>query len=150
MSPFEHRTAIIFQALILTLNAFETSYGINLWIWIEESVFQTMQCQLSHQWGDAFFFHFTHVDQTLHLHLQFLMGPRGTIHVNHLQAPCGAFLRWDLSCRSLSIILIPMSILHVFGSRLSAVVGCDMVLHRNKKNLLGLMGLYLWWLFFGM
>jgi hypothetical protein len=28
-----------------------------------------------------------------------LMGPRGAIHVNHLQAPCGAFLRWDLSWR---------------------------------------------------
>ncbi len=25
------------------------------------------------------------------------MGPRGTIHVNHLQAPCGAFFWWDLS-----------------------------------------------------
>jgi hypothetical protein len=27
------------------------------------------------------------------------MGPRGAIHVNHLQAPCGAFLQWDLSWR---------------------------------------------------
>jgi hypothetical protein len=27
------------------------------------------------------------------------MGPRGAIHVNHLQAPCRAFFRWDLSWR---------------------------------------------------
>ncbi len=27
------------------------------------------------------------------------MGPRGAIHVNHLQAPCRAFLQWDLSWR---------------------------------------------------
>jgi hypothetical protein len=26
---------------------------------------------------------------------------RGSIHVNHLQAPCGAFLRWDLSWHEL-------------------------------------------------
>jgi hypothetical protein len=26
-----------------------------------------------------------------------MMGPRGAIHVNHLQAPCGAFFQWDLS-----------------------------------------------------
>ncbi len=26
-----------------------------------------------------------------------LMGPRGAIHVNHLQSPCGAFFQWDLS-----------------------------------------------------
>jgi hypothetical protein len=26
-----------------------------------------------------------------------IMGPRGAIHVNHLQVPCGAFFRWDLS-----------------------------------------------------
>jgi hypothetical protein len=30
LSPFEYKTAVIFQALILTLNAFETSCGINL------------------------------------------------------------------------------------------------------------------------
>ncbi len=72
LSPFEYRTAVIFQALIPTFNALETSSRINLWIWIGESVFQTMQCQLSHWWGDAFFFHSTHVDQTLCLHLQFL------------------------------------------------------------------------------
>jgi hypothetical protein len=30
LSPFENRTAVIFQALILTLNAFEASCGINL------------------------------------------------------------------------------------------------------------------------
>ncbi len=28
-----------------------------------------------------------------------IMGLRGAIHVNHLQAPCGAFFRWDLSWR---------------------------------------------------
>ncbi len=47
--PFECRTAVIFQALIPTLNAFQTSGGINLSIWIGESVLQTMQCPLSHQ-----------------------------------------------------------------------------------------------------
>jgi hypothetical protein len=30
LTPFEYRTAVIFQALIPTLNAFETSGGINL------------------------------------------------------------------------------------------------------------------------
>jgi hypothetical protein len=29
------------------------------------------------------------------------MDPKGAIHVNHLQAPCGAFLRWDLSWHEL-------------------------------------------------
>ena len=48
LSPFEYRTAVIFQALIPTLNAFQTSCGINLWIWRGESVLQTMQLQLSH------------------------------------------------------------------------------------------------------
>jgi hypothetical protein len=46
--PLEYRTAVIFLALIPTLNAFQTSVGINLWIWRGESVFQTMQSQLSH------------------------------------------------------------------------------------------------------
>ncbi len=32
---------------------------------------------------------------------------------------------------------IPTSILHIFGSRLSAVVGCDMVLRWNKKKSVG-------------
>ncbi len=32
---------------------------------------------------------------------------------------------------SMLMLLIPMSILHVFGSRLNPDVGCDMVLHRN-------------------
>ncbi len=49
LSPFEHRTAVIFQALIPTLNALQTSCGINLRIWIGESVLQTMGLQLSHQ-----------------------------------------------------------------------------------------------------
>ncbi len=49
---------------------------------------------------------------------------------------------------SLSMLLIPMSILHVFWSRLVPHVGCDRVLRRNSKNnLLGLMILDLWWLF---
>jgi hypothetical protein len=30
LSPFKYRTAVIFQALIPTLNAFQTSGGINL------------------------------------------------------------------------------------------------------------------------
>ncbi len=30
LSPFEYRTAVIYQPLILTLNAFETACGINL------------------------------------------------------------------------------------------------------------------------
>ncbi len=34
---------------------------------------------------------------------------------------------------SMLMLLIPTSILHVFGSRLNLVVGCDMVLHRNYK-----------------
>ncbi len=55
LSPFKYRTAVIFQALIPTMNAFQSSCGINLQIWNGESVFQTMQLQLSHQWGDAFF-----------------------------------------------------------------------------------------------
>ncbi len=46
LTPFEYRTAVIFQALIPTLNAFQTSGGINLLIWIGESVLQTMQCHL--------------------------------------------------------------------------------------------------------
>ncbi len=50
-----------------------------------------------------------------------LVGPRGTIHVNHLQAPCGAFLRWDLSWHEMLMLLIPMLILQVSGSRLFAV-----------------------------
>ncbi len=33
-----------------------------MWIWIGESVLQTMQCQLFHQWGDVCFFHSTNVD----------------------------------------------------------------------------------------
>ncbi len=49
VSPLECRTAVIFQALIPTLNAFQTSGGINLSIWIGESVLQAMQCQLSQQ-----------------------------------------------------------------------------------------------------
>ncbi len=49
VSLFECRTTIILQALIPTSNAFQTSGGINLGIWIGESVLQTMQCQLSHQ-----------------------------------------------------------------------------------------------------
>jgi hypothetical protein len=49
VSQFEFRTALIFQALIPTLNAFQTSGGINLQIWIGESVVQTMQYPLSHQ-----------------------------------------------------------------------------------------------------
>ncbi len=74
LSPFEYRTVVIFQVLILTLNAFETSCGINLWKWIGESVSQTMQCQLSDQQGYAFFFYATHDDDTLRcLHLQFLV-----------------------------------------------------------------------------
>ncbi len=69
LSPFEHRTSVIFQVLILTLDAFQTSCGINLWIWIGESVFQTMQSQLFNWWGNACFFHSKHVDQTLCLSL---------------------------------------------------------------------------------
>jgi hypothetical protein len=30
LSPFEYKTAVIFQALIPTLNSFQTSGGINL------------------------------------------------------------------------------------------------------------------------
>ncbi len=56
VSPFECRTAVIFQALIPTLNAFQTSVFINLWIWIWESVLQTMQCLLSHWWIESCFF----------------------------------------------------------------------------------------------
>ncbi len=58
LTPFEYRTAVIFQALIPTVNYFQTSGGINLWIWIGESVLQTKQCQLSHRWSDACFFSF--------------------------------------------------------------------------------------------
>jgi hypothetical protein len=29
--------------------------------------------------------------------MYYMVGLRGAIHVNHLQAPCGAFFRWDLS-----------------------------------------------------
>ncbi len=56
VSPFEYRTAATFQALIPTLNAFQTSGGMGLWIWIGESVVQTMQCPLSHWWSKACFF----------------------------------------------------------------------------------------------
>jgi hypothetical protein len=42
------------------------------------------------------------------------------------------------------MLLIPMSILHVSGSRLFAVVRCDMVLRRNYNNLLGMMVLAKW------
>ncbi len=35
------------------------------------------------------------------------------------------------------MLLIPMSILHLFGSQLFADVGCDMVLRRNKKQSVG-------------
>jgi hypothetical protein len=37
--------------------------------------------------------------QTRHSISGYIVGPRGAIHVNHLQAPCRAFLRWDLSWR---------------------------------------------------
>ncbi len=43
LSPFEYRTAVIFQALIPTLNAFQT--------WMGKSVLQSMQCQLPHWWS---------------------------------------------------------------------------------------------------
>ena len=79
LSPFEYSIAVIFQALILTLNAFQTSCGMNLWIWIGDSVLQTMRLQLSHWWGDACFFHSTHVDQTFCLHLQFLIIPQAML-----------------------------------------------------------------------
>ncbi len=75
VSPFECRTAVIFQALIPTLNAFQTSVWINLWIWIGESVLQTMQCPLSHQWIESCFCNATFVDQKFHLCLQFLTDP---------------------------------------------------------------------------
>ncbi len=35
------------------------------------------------------------------------------------------------------MLLIPMIILHVFGSRLNPVVGCDVVLLRNYKKSVG-------------
>jgi hypothetical protein len=35
------------------------------------------------------------------------------------------------------MLLIPTSILHVFGSRLNPIVGCNMVLPRNKKISIG-------------
>ncbi len=73
-----------------------------------------------------------------------ILGPRSAIHVNHLQVPCRAFFRWDLSWGEMLILLIPTLILHVFGSRLFPVVGCNMVLCRNKHNLLGLMVLDKW------
>jgi hypothetical protein len=47
LSPFECRNAVIFQALIPTLNASQTSGGINLQLLIGKSVLQTMQCPLS-------------------------------------------------------------------------------------------------------
>jgi hypothetical protein len=46
LPPFEYKTAVIFQALIPILNAFQTSGGINLQIWIGESVLQTMEYHL--------------------------------------------------------------------------------------------------------
>ncbi len=41
---------------------------------------------------------------------------------------------------SMFMLLIPTSILHVFGSRLVAVVGCDIALHRNFKIIC-----WAWW-----
>ena len=80
LSPFEYITVVIFQALILTLNAFETSCGIDLWTWIGESVLQTMQCLISDRRGYAFFFYAAHVDDTLrHLYLQFLVVPQAML-----------------------------------------------------------------------
>ncbi len=76
LSPIEHRTAVIFQALIPTLNASQTSGGINLWILIGESVLQTMQCPLSHRWSSPCIFHSTNADQTFCLCSQFLTVPQ--------------------------------------------------------------------------
>ncbi len=76
LSLFECRTAVIFQALIPTLNASQTSGGINLWIWIGESVLQTMQCPLSFWWNNPCIFHSTNVDQTFCLCSQFLTVPQ--------------------------------------------------------------------------
>ncbi len=75
-TPFEYRTAVIFQVLIPTLKAFQTSGEINLWIWIGESVLQTMQCHICLQWIDACFFDATYVDQNFWLCLQFLTDPQ--------------------------------------------------------------------------
>ncbi len=84
LSPFEYRTAVIFQALIPILNDFQTSCRINLWIWIGESVLQMMWLQLSHWWSYAciFCFHSRNVDQTLYLCLQFLRVPHAMLIKN--------------------------------------------------------------------
>ncbi len=76
LTAFDYRNAVIFQALIPTLNAFQTSGGINLWIWIRESVLQTMQFHLCLQWIDACFFDATYVDQNFCLCLQTLTDPQ--------------------------------------------------------------------------
>jgi hypothetical protein len=68
LSPFEYRTAVIFQVLITTLNSFQTSGGLG------ESVLQMLQCPLSHQLSDACFFHSTY--QTFCLGLQCLTLPQ--------------------------------------------------------------------------
>jgi hypothetical protein len=74
-----------------------------------------------------------------------LMGPRGAIHVNHLQVPCGAFLRWDLSWRE----LVNVTNSYVDSTRFFDLDLFNMwvVIWFNagiKNNLLGLMVLDLW------
>ncbi len=78
-----------------------------------------------------------------------LVGPRGTIHVNHLQAPCGAFLRWDLSWHE----LVNVTNSYVDSTRfwISTVCSCGLRYGSTSElqnDLLGLMVLDSWWLFF--
>ncbi len=77
--------------------------------------------------------------------IKVIMGPRGAIHVNHLQVPCGAFLRWDLSWREL--VNVTISYVDSKHFLISTCSTCGLQygsMQELQNNLLGLMVLDLW------